>query len=126
MDKTTSDAQLDQAKIDVDTICAKEGLKAQIVTNDGISWFEANNEELFDDRYANTDPTYTYDNEGTAEFATDKNGFYSRYKVLCFDIDKVGEGEAPFGFGIRVDGKILSGKRADEWVQKSIQKGDDE
>ena len=38
------------------------------------------------------------------------------------DIDDFNQGEDPFGFGIRADGKILNGKRADEWLKKSIQK----
>ena len=38
------------------------------------------------------------------------------------DIDKMGEGEDPFGFGIRSDGKLLLGTRALEWLNKSIQK----
>ena len=40
------------------------------------------------------------------------------------DIDGIGEGEDPFGYGIRVDGKVSPGARAQEWLQKSIQKGD--
>ena len=27
----------------------------------------------------------------------------------------------PFGYGIRVDGKIYAGKRAKEWLEKSLQ-----
>ena len=37
------------------------------------------------------------------------------------DIDGIGKGEDPFGYGIRADGKVLPGARADEWLQKSIQ-----
>ena len=40
------------------------------------------------------------------------------------DIDGINKGEPPFGYGIRFDGKILTGKRADEWINKNIQKGD--
>ena len=36
------------------------------------------------------------------------------------DIDGINKGEAPFGFGIRADGKILTGKRATEWLNKEI------
>ena len=50
------------------------------------------------------------------------DGFNARYKILCMDIDKMGEGEDPFGFGIRSDGKLLLGARALEWLNKSIQK----
>jgi len=49
------------------------------------------------------------------------NGMLNTYKVLCFDIDGIEKGEEPFGYGVRVDGKILNGARADIWLQKSIQ-----
>ena len=52
------------------------------------------------------------------------NSFYYTYKIFCMDVDGIGKGEDPFGYGIRVDGKIIMGKRAEEWMQKSIQKGD--
>ena len=50
----------------------------------------------------------------------DSNGFDSNYKIFCMDIDEPNEGEIPFGFGIRADGRILNGARADEWMNKSI------
>ena len=49
------------------------------------------------------------------------SGFDSVYKIFCMDIDEIDEGEDPFGYGIRADGKVLPGARADEWLQKSIQ-----
>ena len=52
----------------------------------------------------------------------DENGFDIAYKIFCMDIDDFNQGEDPFGFGIRADGKILTGERADEWMNKSIQK----
>ena len=48
-------------------------------------------------------------------------GVSSLYKVFCMDIDGIGKGEDPFGYGIRVDGKIILGTRAQEWLEKSIQ-----
>ncbi len=59
-------------------------------------------------------------------------GFLKNYTVICMDIDGVPEdadddncvNECPFGYGIRVDGKVSLGARAQEWLQKSIQKGD--
>ena len=48
----------------------------------------------------------------------------STYKIFCMDIDEIGKGEDPFGYGLRVDGKIFLGARAKEWMKKSIQKGD--
>ena len=43
------------------------------------------------------------------------------YKYFCMDIDGINQGEDPFGYGIRVDGKIILGARAQEWIKKSIQ-----
>ena len=49
------------------------------------------------------------------------NGFYFVYKVFCMDVDKINNGEDPFGYAIRVDGKIILGAKAQEWLEKSIQ-----
>ena len=51
----------------------------------------------------------------------DGNGFDRVYKVFCMDIDGIDNGEDPFGYGIRADGKVLFGARAEQWLQKSIQ-----
>ncbi len=60
------------------------------------------------------------------------DGFLQNYTVLCIDVDGVPESatvddcvnECPFGYALRVDGKLIPGKRADEWMAKSMQKGD--
>ena len=52
-----------------------------------------------------------------------------QYKIFCMDIDGVPENateddcvnECPFGYGIRADGHVLIGARADEWLEKTIQ-----
>ncbi len=46
------------------------------------------------------------------------------YKVFCIDIDGINQGEDPFGYGIRADGKIMRGARAEEWLEKSIEHKD--
>ena len=59
----------------------------------------------------------------------DSNGNDILYKVICMDIDGVPDNattndcvnECPFGYGVRADGKILNGARADEWLNKTIQ-----
>ena len=51
----------------------------------------------------------------------DENGFDMVYRVVCLDVDGFDKEENSFGYGIRADGKILTGKRADEWINKSIQ-----
>ena len=45
------------------------------------------------------------------------------FRVFCIDIDGINKGEPPFGYGIRADGKILTGARADVWLEKGFQKG---
>jgi len=49
------------------------------------------------------------------------DGFDVIYKIFCIDIDGINQGEDPFGYGIRADGKIVNGARAEEWLQKTIQ-----
>ncbi len=60
----------------------------------------------------------------------DQDGMDNAYKTFCIDVDGIPSGGSgncddvkdvcPFGYGIRADGKILSGKRADEWLAKSL------
>ena len=50
-----------------------------------------------------------------------KKGTIRLSRVFCMDIDGINKGEDPFGYGIRVDGKIILGARAQEWLEKSIQ-----
>ena len=63
------------------------------------------------------------------EWYKDENGLRYWYRVLCIDIDGTPENVAPykcvnqcpFGYGIRIDGKVLLGARATEWFKKTIQ-----
>ena len=65
--------------------------------------------------------------------AIDRFEFSSIYKILCIDPDGIPKDGSencddkkdicPFGYGIRADGKILTGARADEWLEKDLQKG---
>ena len=60
---------------------------------------------------------------------SDQNGFDVAYKVFCIDIDGIPSNatkndcvnECPFGYGIRADGKIITGEKADQWLQRSVQ-----
>ena len=61
---------------------------------------------------------------GETDIISDKLKLYRFHNLFCMDVDGINKGEDPFGYGIRVDGKILYGARADEWMQKSMQKGD--
>ena len=61
----------------------------------------------------------------------DQNGMDNAYKTFCIDVDGIPSSGSekcddvkdicPFGYGIRADGKILTGARADSWLEKSIQ-----
>ncbi len=66
---------------------------------------------------------YYVKEDGTALHAgtTPVGKFYHIYKVFCMDIDDMQDGEDPFGYGIRIDGKIIAGARAQEWLNKNIQ-----
>ncbi len=55
---------------------------------------------------------------------TDNDGFIRIYKIFCMDVDGINQGEDPFGYGIRVDGKIFADTRARAWLKKSVQKGE--
>ncbi len=54
----------------------------------------------------------------------DLSGFDSHYRAICFDTDELEKGEIPFCYGIRVDGKIATSPRVDEWINKSVHKKD--
>ena len=54
----------------------------------------------------------------------DEFGFDAIYKVVCLDVDGINKGEDPFGYGIRADGKLITGARADTWLAKDIQDKD--
>jgi len=77
----------------------------------------------------------------------DDNGFGRIYATFCIDIDGIPENtpypsgcdfniteeksegcgnECPFGYGIREDGKIITGYRAQQWLEKGFQKGSNE
>ena len=93
------------AKEKLDELCAKYGSE-EIRTSDNIIYYQ-------------TDPTTPF---GKNEYCNkNSDGFLNVYKVMCVDIDGIKKGEEPFGYGVRLDGKIMRGKRAGEWLNKSIQ-----
>ncbi|MBQ2984000.1 MAG: type II secretion system protein [Clostridia bacterium] len=55
-------------------------------------------------------------------YCGDKNGNDYMYEPICMDIDGFDGPIKPFGFGIRSDGKILTGARADWWLKRDITK----
>ena len=99
----------------------------KIVTNDDIVFYETGPGYPFGAKLSGSSGAlrsafyYVWDKEGVDSSVNYKSGFYYLYKGFCMDVDGIGEGEDPFGYGIRVDGKVMPGARADEWLQKSIQ-----
>ena len=129
-------ATLEVMKDKLDSTCAlkevQENYGSAIVSSDDIRYYESGPERTFGSSIASwvaEDGKTTYNTTNrafaapdTTPYYKDKNGFDINYKIFCMDIDEPNKDEAPFGFGIRADGKILNGKRADEWLKKSIQK----
>lgn len=111
-------------KANVDAYCqqAAPSVGDEIITNDRVSIFQADPASAFG--VYNTGTTRLYGNT-----YKDSNGFDRIYKILCIDVDLRGSGattsncvnECPFGFGVRSDGKIITGARLDTWLAKGIQ-----
>ena len=119
-----------------DDMCknAAETIDEEIVTLDGIVYYQGSPGTPFGVQYYYLDGTKYTNGESSCGIkglfkirgeASDCTDYYtfpiSVYKTFCMDIDGIGKGEDPFGYGIRVDGKVLFGTRAQEWLQKSIQ-----
>jgi len=127
-DWVINDLHSETPQHELDTKCknAAQHVNAEIITPDGIIYYQASPGTHFG---AKIRPTYLSGPEEEQENGLfvdnfDANGFDRVYKVFCIDVDGINTGEAPFGYGIRQDGKILPGARAVEWANKSIQKND--
>ena len=100
----------------------------EIVTTDDVTYYETNSFIHFKTKGT---PYDIEKEDGTIESVMDidrylfyenlNDGINRVYKIFCIDIDGINKGEAPFGYGIRVDGKIFVGPRAKDWLEKSIQ-----
>jgi len=136
---------LENAKKYLDIECASDlgrQLGKQMIFDNGTVFYETTNIYAFGEIYDNK---RRYGSDKNA-LIYDTNGFGVGYKLLCIDVDGMNNDEidvdlivsnngwldstsecddlkdiCPFGYGIRADGKILNGKRAEEWLEKSIQ-----
>ncbi len=113
----------------------------QIVFNDDVVFYEAFNKCPFG-KLIDNKRTHGSSYDATVK---DINGLGVGYKVFCIDIDgddsEVEDASnliassswlhsssacddihdiCPFGYGIRADGKILTGARADEWLAREV------
>ncbi len=111
----------DDARTDLDENCADaaETVGEEIITTDGITYYQGSPALTFGSSDADDKRNF-----GSESEYKDANGFDAHYKVFCVDVDGIDGDEPPFGYGIRIDGKILPGARALEWANKSIQQGD--
>ncbi len=108
--------------------------KSEIITSDNITLYSVSPHHHFAIHYQDEYPDVRlFGNPGQwgDKFEADEDGnptglgenvnnFDVIYKVFCIDIDEINQGEDPFGYGIRADGKILTGARAEEWLKKEV------
>ena len=107
-------------KANLDGACnaIQADLNPDIITSDGISWYEVNPAMTFGMEDSGS-RVFANPNSSTVKFP-DANGFDGAYKVYCIDVDEIGEGADPYGYGIRADGRIISGALADRDINESI------
>ena len=135
-----SGSSIEEQKAKLDKVCASdEALKVgeEIVASDGSVFYQTSAAQTFGIYFLNECKNGSKDNQSTTSYDAGecakiqrhfgdlksiRTGLPCTYKLFCLDIDGMNKGEAPFGYGIRSDGKIMPGKRADEWMNKEIQK----
>ena len=66
----------------------------------------------------------TYPDGTAVDNGKDRYGFDAMHFIVCIDIDEPGsnKGIRSFGYGVRRDGQIISGARADWWLERDITK----
>ncbi len=109
------------------TLNFSKGICKQIVGRDGV-WYYDNAPGLTFGIETSTGLRYLSSPTDFPASIHDENGFDTIYKVVCIDIDGIPENateddcvnECPFGYGIRADGKILVGARAQEWLERDV------
>jgi len=130
-------ADYDTAATNLDVAC--EDFTVRFVTQDGISWggFAYDFPEQVSQCVAVADDGISCqdtdgDGEGDTETVPNPNrdidGFRTDYCPVCIDVDAIGRGEPPFAFGVRNDGRIILGARANEILNRragDIDRGDD-
>lgn len=119
-----TDTILQTVKKELDTCCADSitisGVKDEITTTDGIVFYQGTATAPFGVKDG-TKRRFSSPLQETPSYY-DASGFDTAYKVFCMDVDGLNNGETAFGYGIRADGKILIGAKAEEWFNKSIKK----
>ena len=127
--RTVTDETIEKGKKFLDNQCKIGAMKMgkEITTPDNIVYYKVGANSLG----AGTQGVRYFADDNKA-YIKDKNGFGIVYKIFCMDIDGFDEAKGsencddvndicPFGYGIRADGKIILGARAQAWIEKSIQ-----
>ena len=118
----------EQPESDLDLSCslASKNDVEEITLVDGIKFYEGSTNIHFATKGTPTGIStdgndFSMDNDKYLFYDNlDENNINRVYKVLCMDIDGINQGEDPFGYGIRVDGKITLGTKAQEWLSKKL------
>ena len=114
-----------KAKGKIDKACVDavaKGMECEIETSDDICYYQtAPNFAFGTMAYRNGKCNRVFSPPNETPYLHDENNMDVNYKVFCMDVDGINQGENPFGYGIRADGKIILGARAQEWLEKSIQ-----
>ena len=126
----TNKERYEEQAIRADEACAEVTQEAGVKAADGIYYYEPNTKctfgitigKLNETILGTTDPFPSTTRNFGGYFPDPNNPTIDTvYKTFCMDIDGINKGEDPFGYGIRSDGKVFAGKRATEWLKKSIQ-----
>ena len=112
----------------LDNICKAVSIEIgnpEIITSDNVHWYQGSPGVLYNTNHVSQADTKLFQ-------IKDDHQKLRIYKVFCIDIDGKPDGatknncinECPFGYGVRQDGKILYGTKAQQWMKKKIQRGD--
>ena len=112
----------------LDKICRLASVEIghpEIITTDNVHWFQGSPAIMYN-------RNHIHETEVKLFQIKDSYGKPRIYKAFCIDIDGKPDNatadncvnECPFGYGVRQDGKILYGKRAQEWMKKKIQRAE--
>ena len=113
-----------------DIVCREQApiAKDEIVLSNGASYYMINPGNYFGIIHP-TALSSAFRLYKTGSYIADSIHFYAVYKIFCMDIDGTPENatstdcvnECPFGYGLRVDGKIHFARRASDWFKKTLQ-----
>ncbi len=131
-----TDFPLSEIKTKIDTSCERaqtiDKIKAEIVFPDGVEMFQGSSKVSFG-IYTKNSAIVSHGTGFEGYLFLHKSSSYQPWidstivdgyrclKLFCIDVDGFDGPEKPFSYLIRADGKIITGKRTDEWLSKSIQ-----